>query len=463
MRNAGIYARISSDRDGDALGVQRQVEDCERLAASRGWRVAGTYVDNDVSAYNGRVRKEYRRLLDDIACGAIDAVVVWHLDRLHRQPSELEEFFAVCDRAGLQDMASVTGDTDLSTGDGRFMARILGAVSSKESDDKSRRIRRKQQELALSGAPAGGGSRPFGYEDNKRALRPDEAAVVRELAGRFLAGESLRSLCGDLAERGVLTSKGKAWSPPSLRRMLGSARISGQREHKGEIVAQGQWEAIITPEQTARIRAILSDEGRRTNRTARRYLLAGLLRCERCGETLVARPRADGTRRYVCASGPGQAGCGRTYIAADPVELLVQEAVLYRLDSPELARAVRGRPRDKDAAQAQREADRADQQLEELATAYAAEHITMKEWLAARQPIERRRTAARRKLATASHAAALDGHVGQGSELRERWPALTLTRQHAIVAAVLDHALVGPGTPGSNRFDAQRVKPVWRT
>src|SRR5947209_1189182 len=151
MHQAAIYARISSDRGGDQLGVRRQVKDCEALAERKGWEVAERYVDDDVSAYTGRHRPAYRQMLDDISGGVVDAVVVWHLDRLHRQPKELEEFFEVCDRAGVRALASVTGDVDLATDDGRFMARILGAVARKESDDKSRRIRRKALELAQAG------------------------------------------------------------------------------------------------------------------------------------------------------------------------------------------------------------------------------------------------------------------------------------------------------------------------
>jgi site-specific DNA recombinase len=36
VKAAAIYARISNDPDDDRLGVTRQVEDCERLAASKG-------------------------------------------------------------------------------------------------------------------------------------------------------------------------------------------------------------------------------------------------------------------------------------------------------------------------------------------------------------------------------------------------------------------------------------------
>jgi DNA invertase Pin-like site-specific DNA recombinase len=73
---AAIYARISDDREGLALGVSRQVEDCRRLAAKRGWSVVEAYVDNDVSAWRGRARPEYRRMLEDVKAGTVDAVVV---------------------------------------------------------------------------------------------------------------------------------------------------------------------------------------------------------------------------------------------------------------------------------------------------------------------------------------------------------------------------------------------------
>src|SRR3990170_5911005 len=275
-------------------------------------------------------------MLDDLRGGFLDAVVVWDLDRLHRQPRELEEFFDLCKAARVSKLASVSGDIDLATHDGQFLARILGAVAKKESDDKSRRIRRKHEELAQAGKVAGGGTRPYGYEADRRTVRESEAVVIRECARRLLAGEALRAICADLNERGVSTVTGGQWRTQTLRRMLMSPRISGQREHRGEIVAEAEWPAIIMPEETARIRALLSDPARRTNKAARRYLLVRLLRCGRCGELLVSRPTATGKRRYVCAKGPNFSCCGHMYIEADTLELFVVEAVLYRLDSPGL-------------------------------------------------------------------------------------------------------------------------------
>lgn len=461
MVRAGIYARISSDRDGDNLAVSRQLADCEELAARRGWEVAERYVDSDVSAYSGKRRPEYRRLLEEIEAGVLDAVVVYHADRLHRHPRELEDFIELC-QATRTKLATVSGDVDLSTHEGQLLARITGAVARKESDDKSRRIQRKHQEIALAGRSSGGGTRPFGFESDRRTVRPDEAEVIRECAARVLAGDSLRSICMDLNGRQVATVSGKPWGTQTLRRMLLSARISGQREHHGEIVARAEWEPIITAAETQRIRAKLKDPERRTNRSARRYLLTRLLRCGCCGVKLYSRPRADGSRRYVCASGPNFGGCGKITVVADKLEGVIVEAVLHRLDSEELAASLAGRTDDAHAAQWQSEIEQAQEQLDELARLWGEKQISQPEWLAARAPIEQRQRLAKRRLAALNRTSTLGEHIGNGASLRDRWADLTLTRQEQIVAAVLDHVVVAPGRRGFNSFDPSRLSPVWR-
>ena len=85
---------------------------------------------------------------------------------------------------------------------------------------------------------SGGGTRPYGYASDRRTVRPGEAAVIREAATRLLAGESIRSICTALNERGERTVTGAEWTQQTLRRMLASARISGQREHHGVIVGR---------------------------------------------------------------------------------------------------------------------------------------------------------------------------------------------------------------------------------
>ena len=463
VRQAAIYTRISADPLHDGLGVGRQEADCRTYAQRRGWPVAEVYEDDDISAYSGKVRPAYRRLLADLRAGIRDAVVVWHLDRLHRQPRELEEFLDVCAAAGVTDLACISGDIDLGTHDGQFLARILAATSRKESDDKSRRIARKALDLAQAGKRAGGGSRPFGFEPDGLTIRDTEAALIREAAGRILAGDSLRSVALDFNKRAIPTSTGGPWSVQTMRRMLMSGRISGQRDHHGEIVATAEWHPIITPAQTMQRRALLTDPRRRTLRSPRRYLLTGILRCGVCNATLVARPNDRGKRRYFCAKGPGLPGCGHRAIMAEPVEQLIADAVLYRLDGPELAEAMRGgSDRDPDHAAVVAGLDADQDQLRDLAELFGQRTITRAEYLAARAPIEQRIDQARRQLSRITRTAALDGYVGRAASLRATWTTLPLPRQRAIVGAVLDRATVGPGVRGRNAFDPSRVTPVWR-
>src|SRR4051812_48114271 len=107
---AAIYCRISNDREGNAAAVQRQEADCRALAERKGWPVAEVLADNDISAYSRKARPAYKQLLAGIQAGTIDAVIVWHLDRLHRSPAELETFFEVVDAAKVKSLATVTGD-----------------------------------------------------------------------------------------------------------------------------------------------------------------------------------------------------------------------------------------------------------------------------------------------------------------------------------------------------------------
>jgi site-specific DNA recombinase len=458
---AGVYARISSDREGDSLAISRQLADCEQLAERRGWRVVERYVDSDISAYSGKRRPEYLRMLDDIETGLVDAVVVYHADRLHRHPRELEDFIDLCQRTKTR-IATVSGDLDLSTHEGQLLARITGAVARKESDDKSRRIRRKHEELAAAGKPSGGGTRPYGYEADKRTIRPDEADVIRACVRRVLAGDSLRSICIDLNRRGVATVTGMEWKSQTLRRMLRSPRIRGQREHRGEIAAKAEWPAIITSRQTEQLQAKLRDPARRTNRASRRYLLTQLLRCSHCKAMLVARPRADHTRRYVCATGPGFDGCGKTTVIAEPVEHFIAQAVLHRLETPRLHEARKRTPNDAKGAEWQAEVERRQGQLDELAALWADGEITRGEWMRARRPIEKHLSTAKKKLAALNRTTVLLPFVDDAKALREQWQSMTLTRQHEIVVATLQHVEVGPAVRGRNRFDESRLRPVWR-
>ncbi len=458
-----VYARISLDSEGTALGVTRQLNDCREMAARLGWAIAEEYVDNDLSAYSGKRRPAYQRMLDDLRDGYRDAVIVYHADRLTRRPIELEQFLEVLSAAKVRHVRFVTGaDVDIASGDGLMVLRMMAAVAASESASKGRRIRRKLDDVAAAGRPHGGSRRPFGFENDRITHRPDEAAIIRTLAARFIAGDSLSSLVRWLDTTEVRTVFDTPWRTGTVKDMLSSARIAGLRRHRDEIVGPAVWKPIITDNQRSAILAQMAQRSVTRERSPRSYLLSGMLRCGKCEATLYSM-RRETTRRYVCSSGADHRGCGRLTVVAPPLEELIVDAVLYRLDTPQLAAALEGRTAADHQTIALGDALAQDRQrLDELAHMWGNKEISRGEWSIARQPIDTHIRDTERRLATITRSDALAGLIGNGTTLRTQWADLNLTRQHAIVKAVLDHAIINAGTNGARHLDPNRVDPVWR-
>jgi site-specific DNA recombinase len=161
--------------------------------------------------------------------------------------------------------------------------------------------------------------------------------------------------------------------------------------------------------------------------------------------------------------GPDHQGCGRLTVAADPLEDLVQASVLYRLDTPQLADALAGRNSlDEETAGLSDALAKDRDQLDELATMYAAREIGRNEWVTARQSIDARVKDLERHLSRITRNDALSGIVGNGVALGAQWADLNLSRQHAIVRAVLDHAVISPTERRGAGLDPGRVDLVWR-
>jgi site-specific DNA recombinase len=455
-RNAAIYCRISRDRHGDLLGVDRQERACRELVERRGWSVAGVYVDDDVSAYSGRRRPQYEAMLDDVKNGSADVIVALHVDRLHRRPVELEHFIDVVETTGCQVETVNAGKLDLSTRSGRTTARLLGAVARDESEAKSERLRAKHAELVERGRWKGG-PRPYGDRatgGGELEVDEAEAAIIREAARRVEAGDSLHAVVQDLNARGVATAQGAAWRPQTLKRILTAWTVAGRREHKGQDAGPAVWAPILDRETHRKLRALVLDPSRSRVQPARVALLASLTRCGRCGTKLVTQRRQTGKRVYVC---PGWLdGCGRLSIQADPLEELVVEAVLQAVDGPRLAEV---------AAEAETgvddEAVSARARMAELAEMWAAGEITRDEWSVARKRLEAVVEASERRTARSTRRSVLAPYAASGG-LREAWPALTsLDLRRSIISAAVERVTVNPTDKRGPHFDPERVDVVW--
>lgn len=311
QRTAFIYCRISDDKTGARLGVQRQEMDCRELAKTKGYEVVRVFVDNDISAYSGKRRPDYAAMLKRVKAGEVDAVLCWHLDRLHRQPAELETYIDACQAGKALTHTVKAGEFDLSTDSGQLIARMLGAAARYESDTKATRIRRASEQAIRAGKWTGG-TRPFGWTiaNGTPELHPEESKAIADACTRVLKGDSLGSIIREMNEQGLTTTRGKAWGYAQLAQALERPRNAGLADYHGEIVGNSTFPAIVSENVWRGVCAVLSDPSRRRSQSNKAvHLLAGIAQCH-CGAfvrsaTVKAR-NGDTHRIYRCPQpGPG--------------------------------------------------------------------------------------------------------------------------------------------------------------
>src|SRR5262245_33406381 len=223
MNGTGIYLRISQAKDeDDTLGVDRQRHDCDKVVRREGLDVAQVYTDNDRSAFNGKPRPEFTRMLADLKAGHITSVVGWANDRLYRRVEDQLLLMRAVAAAGGQIYTVKDGVADPNTAEGEMRMTILASVGQFESRRKSERVTAKMAEMARDGRTNGGGERPYGYDKGGLMICEPEAAIIREAARRFIDGETIYTIVNDLRARGITTGKGGVWRYASMTRILKS-------------------------------------------------------------------------------------------------------------------------------------------------------------------------------------------------------------------------------------------------
>lgn len=465
-------------------GIGRQEDDGRALAERLGWTIARVIPEDDTSAFKRRiiklpdgttalrtVRPGFRAALEGLASGEFDGLIADDLDRVARDPRDLEDLIDVVEsRRPRIPVESVTGSLRLANDADVTMARVMVAVANKSSRDTARRVTRKHEELATEGKPGGGGFRGYGYTEKYEVIE-DEARILREIGDRILGewdgwtperkatidpemGESLNSISADLVRRKVPTATGVPWSARSVGSVVSKASVAGLRSHKGEVVGNAVWDAIIQPEKWERIRERLAMRAGDTDLTLQRWL-NGVLRCSQC-EHMLSGSHGNGGPRYWCDRKGG--GCGKIAVKASFVEDEVERQVLDLLSKPRVLEQLRS-VADTDVtneARAELAADEA--QLKELARAYARREITFAEYREARAIVEMRVKESRALLHSRAPMVLrrlLAGDVQAG------WKALIPADMREVVLALVPgYAVLPHDRSYGNKFNPGRLVPL---
>jgi site-specific DNA recombinase len=439
--SAAAYCRISADKTGAGLGVERQAADCRDLAIKLGLGEPEVLTDNDLSAYSGKRRPGYEQLKEGLRQGRWSALLVWHVDRLCRNVRDLEDIVDLVN--GKVAVHTVKGgEIDLETPEGRLQARMLGTLARYESEHRSDRVKRALQQNADRGRQHGG-PRAYGW-NRDGTLEQDEAKIVAELTRRVIGGESCRSLAADLRARGVPSARGAAWSAYAIRQITLRARNAGLREHDGKVTAKGTWSPIVDREEWEAAKALLTDPARRVspgNAPAR--LLSGLMTCGVCG--LPVRSGGGGTKGSAAYRCTGNGHVKRNAALVD----CVVEKYIFAL----LKREGVGAPGPATVpADLRGQVDAIRLKLDQLEDKYVDNEITRAGYLRNRDRLSAKLADLERQEALAVVPGPLEGITP------ERWSTVPLERKRAVVSYLVDVKLLPLPTKRHAKDDPELIK-----
>jgi len=459
--NSAIYCRISDDRDMTGLGVERQERLCKELVEREGWIVGEVFVDNDISAFSGKKRPAYLEMLRRTKEGEFGAIVSYAQDRLQRDVIELETFMTLLNDKKAVLLTVTGGFIDFSSPDSRTTLRVLGSFARGESEKTSARIKAKAYDKALKGEPWKTGNRPFGYKKDFVEIEVIEANAIKEIVPRLLAGESLNSVARWLNSSGYKTTAGKPFRRKALQDILKNPRYAGKRAYYGVIVADAIWPAIISEQEFSAMKAMF-DNRKRESPVARSFFLTGVVKCAECGKKLVSGKKGE-VKRYRCMKDCVSGfGCGGVFITARNIEELVTDALLTRLNSPELDRSMKASKNNPNNLAIHAELNELAKRNILLSEMFGAGELSRAELQAAKKIVEEKKVTLEKIINKERRAVFTDSGLATPEIIVQKWKSLNLDRQRAILKAVIEEIHVSRNMVKSTAFNPARVKITWK-
>lgn len=344
-RRCAIYTRKSTEdgleQDFNSLAAQREA--CEAYILSQkaeGWRLVPTAYDDGGFSGGSLERPALQQLMDDVASGRIDIIVVYKVDRLTRSLADFAKIIEILDAKGAS-FVSVTQQFNTTTSMGRLTLNVLLSFAQFEREVTAERIRDK---IAASKAKGMwmGGNVPLGYRVQERQLviHSEEAETVRTVFRLYLDLGSVPALEAEAARLNLRSKKRRTTSgrilghQPLTRgplyHILRNPLYAGFIRHKG-VTYPGQHPALIDGDLWDTVQQRLDQGIRRSGSGHKTYaLLKGLLRTEdgACFSTSHAR---KGDRRYRYYVSKGSAPIR---LSAHAMESLVLQQMNALLQDP---------------------------------------------------------------------------------------------------------------------------------
>lgn len=276
---AGRWLRVSSGGQDE----ENQQPSIDAWIEAHGYEVAATYELHGKSAYKGKQDKKLAEVIADMESGKIEVLVVWQSSRIERRGAyNAFELAARVKAAGGR--IEYTEDTYLNQANDMsdVMLALAATKDQMESKDKSKRIKAVQARIRSNKGAIGRAPYGFTITGPKYAKRFEvyepEAKHTREMVKRYLAGDSLTTICADFKTRGITTKTGADWTPKTLGQYLKRHTLYGSRECESGVERVDE---LIPYDDWARVQLRLASLATKTSgkKPDEYALLSGTLYC----------------------------------------------------------------------------------------------------------------------------------------------------------------------------------------
>ena len=292
------------------------------------------YADHARSGYkNTSARTAFQSMLSAAEKGTFDTVISWKVDRFGRNREESAIFKGKLRRYGVRVLYAMEPIPEGSAG--VLLEGMLEATAEWYSRQLSENVTRGMTDNAHRCLY--NGTKILGYKrgpDGRYALEPEEAAVIRNIFELYASGLSAARICRQLNDQGVKTSRGKAFVPESLLRIISNERYTGIYIW-GDIRVPDGMPAIIERHVWEEAQRMKGKTARHVEQGAVDYLLTGKAFCGHCGAAMIgdSGTSKDGTRHYYysCQARKARKGCRKKSLTKDYLETAVIDFVLDRV------------------------------------------------------------------------------------------------------------------------------------
>ncbi|MBK9293319.1 MAG: recombinase family protein [Oligoflexia bacterium] len=318
----GLYIRVSTEEQAENPegSIKNQEERLRGMIKLKNMEtnfgeIIDVYIDRAKSGKDTN-RPELQRLLHDIRTKKINLVMASELSRISRSMRDFSEIWELMKKSGCG-FYSLRENFDTTTAAGEMVLYTLANLAQFERRQVSERVSANMNARAARGL-YNGGSVPVGYRLNPDKpgtleIDPKNSEVVKACFSAFRMEGTLSKAARWLNENkyslpkkvqgGGMQQRLDFFTVDNLHHILTSKCYLGIRQFKenGEIKeVKALWEPIIDRDTFESVQQILKDNKsakKPSTQTRYPYILTGLVRCDKCGDSLVGKSAHGKTQK----------------------------------------------------------------------------------------------------------------------------------------------------------------------